>query len=140
MEAARQAGWERHCEQSDRSGATYVTARRGEFWFGVRIACHEPWYACSADYLQILVPAWVESIEQLTHAEARLCEAVLQGGLVIADPEEVELALHQALAAIRERSPGAVLSGATQSAVRARLNFRARWTFDEMQALRPASP
>jgi hypothetical protein len=136
VEAARRAGWECLCEQSDRSEATYVKVRRGEFWFGVRIACHEPWYACSADYLQILVPLWVESIEQLADAELRLCEAVVQGGLVIADPTEVDLALHQALATIRERSPGAVLSGASQSAVRTRLNFRARWTFDEMQVLR----
>ena len=136
IEEARQAGWECHCEQSDRSEATYIKVRRGEFWFGVRIACHEPWYACSADYLQILVPPWVESIEQLAHAALRLCDAVTQGGLVIADPAEVDFALLQALAMIRERSPGAVLSGAMQSAVRTRLNFRARWTFDEMQALR----
>ena len=136
VEAARQAGWECLCEQSDRSEATYIKIRRGEIWFGVRIACHEPWYACSADYLQILVPPWVESIEQLAHAELRLCDAVRHGGLVIADPAEVEFALHQALTTIRGRSPEAVLSGATQSAVRTRLNFRARWTFDEMQALR----
>ena len=136
VEAARQAGWECHCEQSDRSEATYIKVRRGEFWFGVRIACHEPWYACSADYLQILVPLWVESIEHLADAEFRLCEAVRVGGLVIADPAEVDLALHHAQITIRASSPGAVLSGATQSAVRTRLNFRARWTFDEMQALR----
>lgn len=131
VEETARLGWEFDVDQSDRSEAVYVKVKRGEFWFGTRIASHEPFYECSADYQQVLVPRWVDDVTVLAEAERRLIEAVRDGGRVIADPQEISAALRQAWGEPRGRLSGLPLSGREQSLIRHRLNFRARWIYDE---------
>ena len=95
VEACR-SGWPYRVERSDRSEAVYVKVLRDGHWRGLRIASHTPFYRCSADYEQVLVPRLVEGVTALADAEAAVVAAVRAGGTVVADPEEVHEALFRA--------------------------------------------
>lgn len=84
-------------EKSDRSEAHYLHVERAGTWFGFRIACHPPVYACSKDYKQLLLdPEPSEfgehSNEMLEHDRLFRCIAplLIDGGAPVADPAEVE--------------------------------------------------
>ncbi len=125
-------------ERSDRSESVYLHVRRAETWFGVRIACHLPVYPCSADYQQLIVPAVLDE-NCRRQAEAYVGHLVRRGGHAVADPEEVAEAIEQArlerLASLDPAlsRPFRELPAREQCAIRHRLNFRARWTYDEMR-------
>ena len=178
VEACR-ANYEFAIEHSDRSEAVYVKVWREGFWRGVRIAAHVPHYPCSGDYEQVLVPASIDSVDEIAEQEQLLIAAVRSGRMVIADPLEVDEAMFQAwrqkrhgvcqsgprrtrfrwdessdcwmLSRIGDRlptddemlafaaeaptnSPVVRLTPREQSAVRHRLNHRARWIYDETAA------
>ena len=71
-------------DRSQSSEAVYVSVRRGDFWYGVRIAAHEPAYVCSADYEQVIVPPAVADPATLSRAERQVVQAVRHGGRVVA--------------------------------------------------------
>jgi hypothetical protein len=100
-EAAAAQGWAVCCERSGLSEAVYVRVRRGNEWFGVRIASHAPVYESSADYEQVLVPLEVESAAAIPIAIERVQNAVISGGWVVADPAEVDDAIRAARLARR---------------------------------------
>ena len=120
-------------ERSDRSEAFYVKvlrpgspsplggARRenappsgdgepGEsgHWWGTRVACHLPVYRCSQDYAQIHVPKFAADPAELADTRRDLERHVADGGVVVADPDEVREAL---FAAFRESRDGVETAG-----------------------------
>jgi hypothetical protein len=101
VEACR-SGFEYRVESSSRSEAVYIKIRRGASWYGLRLASHEPYYRCSADYEQFLVPPTVVHVAELANLEARLIQAVRAGGCVVADPIEVDEALFAAWRSLRD--------------------------------------
>ena len=178
VEALR-GNYEYAIEHSDRSEAVYVKVHRDGFWWGLRIAAHVPHYPCSADYEQVLVPPAINSVAEVAEQEQALIAAMRAGGMVIADPLEVDEAMFQAWrqkrdgvwqrgprrtrwrwdescgcwvlsrvgdreATIEEREdfagdipqlpPLVRLTPREQSAIRHRLNHRARWIYDETAA------
>ena len=115
-------GCEYVVESSDRSESRYLYVRRGDTWFGFRLACHIPVYPCSADYQQILIPRY-PSKDVLAQCQRFFGRALQEAGNVVADPDEVleEIALAEETATV---------TADRASAIRHRLNYRARWVFD----------
>ncbi len=161
-------------ERSDRSEARYLYVRRHQTWFGYRIAGHEPFYNCSADYQQILLPEYATG-DVLRRSLQYLKAAIRSGGNVVADPAEVcEFIDHAARQQVHnttvtnsdgsqwcwnaddgnwvglsEHADGAEpptftprgrLSARAQCSIRHRLNFMARWTYDESTRSHVQSP
>lgn len=108
VEAAR-AGLEVEIDRSRQSEAVYVRVERQGFWYGLRIAAHEPHHLCSADCEQFIVPHTVESVSMVAAEEARLRKSVLNGGRVVADGAEVAEAL---LEEVRRQRDGVCRAGA----------------------------
>lgn len=140
VEIATAAGLEFHSEQSHSSEAVYCSVRHGRYWYGVRIAAHEPVYTCSNDYTQVIVPQKVAELKTLRRAERRLADALRPGGMVVAAPTEVNATLLAATEAYFQRTGRTSLPNSEACAIRHRLHFRARWTFDEEQAANHAKP
>lgn len=137
-EATSRAGFVFHLERSHPTEAVYLRVHRGGHWFGLRIAAHTPAYECSADFAQLFVPSFDVSDEWIREALRQVEAFVQSGGRVVADPAEVQEAIERAFmesSSERHRFP----STSQVCAIRHRLNFRARWTFDEEQALSPSS-
>ena len=135
IEVAQADGFEFHTDQSNCSEAVYCTIRRGRYWYGIRIAAHEPAYVCSADYLQILVPPKVAELTTLSRAERQLRHAIRHGGRVVADPGEVNAALVAATETYFQQTGRIELPNSDACAIRHRLHFRARWIYDEEQTV-----
>ncbi|WP_166827679.1 hypothetical protein [Thalassoroseus pseudoceratinae] len=140
IDLARAEGWELHTEKSNSSEAVYCTIRRSRYWYGIRIAAHRPAYVCSADYQQIVVPLRVAEVTTLAPAERQLRQALRSGGHVVADPVEVNTALIEATERHFQQTGRIRLPNSDACAIRHRLHFRARWTFDEEQANRNGNP
>ncbi|QDU37331.1 hypothetical protein Mal4_16410 [Maioricimonas rarisocia] len=121
---------------STASEAVYFSIRRGDWWYGLRIAGHPPVYACSADYEQVLVPRQVRDVELLRPQEERIASIIESGGRIVASPEDVIDAIEHHLSRLRERTGAATLSNRDADRIRHQLHFRARWAHDE-QAARP---
>lgn len=92
--AASMAGLQCVVERSPSSESVYFHTRHGEVWRGVRVSCHAPAYACSADYEQLLVSRSTTS-EELPAYLQRLRHRVRYGGRVIANPAEVRSAIER---------------------------------------------
>ena len=114
--ACVESGLKYRIERSDRSEAFYVKLFRpeadpgggGGAWWGTRVACHSPVYACSRDYAQIHVPRTVAHPDELAGAKRALLRVIRTGGEPVADPDEVAEAL---FAAFRARRDGAERDG-----------------------------
>lgn len=128
-----------HRVASTASEAVYFSIRRGDWWYGMRIAAHPPVYACSADYEQVLVPRRVVDADVLLPQEMRIDAIVESGGHVVASPEEVIEAVERELSVLREETGAATLSNRQADRIRHQLHFRARWAHDEQMA-GPESP
>lgn len=102
MEAGR-AGLPVEVDFSRQSEAVYVRVKRDCFWYGLRIASHEPHHVCSADCEQFLVPQEVASVAELAATESRLKQAVVAGGQVVAGGGEVAAALLEEVRRQRDR-------------------------------------
>jgi hypothetical protein len=122
-------GYELVIEASDRSESVYLHVRRHAVWHGFRVACHEPAYACSADYFQMIVPdcapdcVVVDGGVDLLRQSAidYLAWAIVNVDCVVADPSEVAAAIAAACVEARERAaelrqPGRVAPQATNVA------------------------
>jgi|GEM_PF-4606591 len=104
VQTARLSGLELRTERSALSEAIYLKVRRQGQWYGVRLAAHAPVYACSRDCAQVLVsPEW-NDLEHFRPHALRVVAEVLIGGLVIADPDEVDQALLEARRMARDRA------------------------------------
>lgn len=122
-----------HLERSHPTEAVYLRVKRGGHWFGLRIAAHAPAYDCSADFAQLPLPD-IDVAENWIQEAKLLVEAFVQsGGEVVADPSEIQGEIERAFL---ERASECLRLPSTSAicAIRHRLNFRARWTFDEEQA------
>lgn len=131
---ASQAGLPFQLERSHPTEAVYLRVERGGYWFGLRIASHPPAYECSADFAQLFIPYSDVSEDWVRDAIREVKAFVQAGGRVVADPAEVQQAIERAFMESswdRHRLP----TTSQVCAIRHRLNFRARWTFDEEQAL-----
>ena len=82
-------GLEHIVEYSDRSEAVYLHVLRDHHWYGVRIANHQPAYACSLDYQQLILQS-LPYPHQLERAAEQLRNTIYSGGAIVADPREVQ--------------------------------------------------
>lgn len=76
-------------EYSDRSEAVYLHVLRDHHWYGVRMAHHQPAYACSLDYQQLILQP-LPYPHQLERASEHLRDTIYAGGAIVADPREVQ--------------------------------------------------
>ena len=119
-------------ERSVSSEAVYLKVDRGGYWFGIRIAAHPPAHLSSADCSQILIHDGTVLSPQLLD---QLRESLTTGGEVVADPAEVrEAILHAHLRRPGDAEFRPTPSAAEISALRHRLNQRAKWCYDEETA------
>ena len=100
--AAEAAGLVCHLERSPTSESLYLHTKRGGYWYGVRISCHEAVYDCCLDYEQLMVedPPLTEAIEAGSESASQM---VLEGNHVVADPAEVAEAIEK-IASVMARS------------------------------------
>ncbi len=103
-QTARLSGLELRTERSALSEAVYLKVRREGEWYGVRLAAHAPVYACSRDCAQVLVSPEGHDLGHFRPHALRVVAEVLVGGLVIADPDEVDQALLEARRMARDRA------------------------------------
>ena len=110
--ACVETGLKYRIDRSDRSEAFYVKVFRqddaGGHWRGTRVACHLPVYRCSQDYAQVHVPRFATDPAELADARRELERHVREGGVVVADPDEVREAM---FTAFREARDGAEVAG-----------------------------
>lgn len=136
---ARQHGYRAIIELSDRSESAYLHIRRGTTWYGFRVACHEPFYPCSADYMQMIVPRNVAD-DDLNHYRAYFQRAITHGGKVVADPSEVEAMIAMETDRRQVTSKARRLSALACCEIRHRLNRIAHWTWELQNAAPPNDP
>lgn len=91
--AAAGAGLRCVTERSPNSESTYLHVQRGIIWYGVRLSCHEAVYDCCLDYEQIHLGD-PPTTSRLEIGGEQVVESVMSGGLVVADPEEVRVAIN----------------------------------------------
>lgn len=103
-QTARLSGLELRTERSALSEAVYLKVRRQGQWYGIRLAAHAPVYACSRDCAQVLISPEQSDLEHFRPHALRVVAEVLIGGLVIADPDEVDQALLEARRMARNRT------------------------------------
>jgi hypothetical protein len=120
-ELATRRRYELIVERSGGSEARYLHIRRGETWFGIRVAAHYPVYACSKDYFQVLLDD-PPGIHVTRHTIGQVEDLAEKSMRVVADPSEVEIEL--------QRPSNLHLSLREVAALRHRLNQRAKWTWD----------
>jgi len=126
---ARQPGFRSVVEVSDRSESAYLHIRRGTTWYGFRVACHEPFYPCAADYMQMIIPRNVTALD-LDHYRAYFRQSITHGGKVVADPAEVEAMIAMETDRRQLASKAHRLSALARCEIRHRLNRIAHWTWE----------
>ncbi|MEM7810344.1 MAG: hypothetical protein AAF532_02555 [Planctomycetota bacterium] len=127
LDEAERLGLKFWLSRSETSEAAYVSVLRSGRWYGLRIAKHAPAYAASADAAQVLLPPRVP--EQALPPWRELVRGMVRsGGEVVADPEEVEAAITDAIRRERRRRGRWKISNAETAAIRHRLHVRAKWT------------
>lgn len=108
-------------ERSSGSEARYLHIRRSDTWFGIRIAAHFSFYACSRDYFQVLLDD-PPSDHAIAYAHQQFNEIVLGCQHVVAAPSDVNLEL--------QRCAEQKLTHRQVAELRHRLNMRAKWAYE----------